>query len=101
LPAARPRKARQTPTTILISFRFGSKKAAKYGEPGCGVLDLTTATLIREGAEDDGEMGAFHHLYLSAQLRAVRLKLEDFLPLGQEVTIRYDPRLAMPPARVE
>lgn len=102
--AQSPSNTDDDPNFTSLWFKDGSKcmrRPAKYGEPGCGVFDLTTATSIREGAEDDGEVGAFHHLYLSAQLRAVRLKLEDFLPLGQEVVIRYDPRLAMPPARVE
>ena len=43
-------------------------------------------------------MGAYHHLYYSAQLRAVKSKLTHFLPLGQEIAIRYDPRLARPAA---
>lgn len=76
-------------------------RQANFGEPGCGVLDLTTSTAIRQGAEDDGEMGAYHHLFHSAQLRAVKLKLRDFLPLGQEIAIRYDPRLEKPAARQE
>ena len=46
-------------------------------------------------------MGAYHHRYYSAQLRAMKLKLRDFLPLGQEIAIRYDPRLARPAATVE
>jgi hypothetical protein len=45
-------------------------------------------------------MGAYHHLFHSAQLRALRLKLADFLPMGQEIAARYDRRLARPAAHV-
>lgn len=91
------------PNFIRLYFKDGNScdlRPARFGEPGCGVLDLTTSLSIREGAEDDGEMGAYHHLYYNAQLRAVKLKLRNFLPLGQEVAIRYDPRLARPAAAV-
>ncbi|MEX2518035.1 MAG: hypothetical protein WD969_01740 [Paracoccaceae bacterium] len=74
-------------------------RPAVFGEPGAGVLDLTSSPAIREGAEDEGEMGAYHHMFHAAQIRALKLKLTDFLPLGQEVAIRYDPYLSRPPAR--
>ncbi|MCB1494002.1 MAG: hypothetical protein KDJ77_19720 [Rhodobiaceae bacterium] len=76
-------------------------RPAQFGEPGAGVLDLTTSKAITTGAEDGGEMGACHHLYFQASLAAVRRKLADFLPLGQEVAIRYDPHLARPAATTE
>lgn len=76
-------------------------RSAKFGEPGCGVLNLTTSISIREGAEDNGEMGAYHYLYYNAQLRVVKLKLTNFLPLGQEIAIRYDPRLEKPAATIK
>ena len=68
------------------------------GIDDCLPLASVERNAVREGAEDDGEMGAYHHLYHSAQLRAVKSKLRDFLPLGQEIAIRYDPRLARPAA---
>jgi len=72
-----------------------------YGEPGAGVLDLTSSAAITQGAEDGAEMGAYHHLYLAAQLRALRLKLRDFLPIGQDLALRYDRHLMQPPSRLE
>ncbi len=76
-------------------------RPAVFGEPGAGVLDLTSPASIREGAEDDGEMGAYHHAWHAAQIRALRLKLERFAPFGQEISIRYDPHMSRPPARAE
>lgn len=71
-----------------------------YGEPGYGVLDLSSAPAITEGAEDDGEMGAYHHAYQAAQIRALSKKLGGYLPLGQEIALTYDPLLAVKPPRL-
>ncbi len=98
-----PSNTTNDPNFIRLHFDDGDDcvlRPAAFGEPGCGVLDLTTSAAIREGAEDEGEMGAGHHLFHSAQLRALRLKLADFLPMGQEIAARYDRRLARPAARV-
>ncbi len=99
-----PTNTTDDPNFIRLHFKDGDDcvvRPAIFGEPGCAVLDLTTSKTIRQGAEDEGEMGAYHHLYHSAQLRAVKQKLTDFLPLGQEVAIRYDARLTHPAATPE
>ncbi|RLJ59894.1 hypothetical protein BCF46_0084 [Litoreibacter meonggei] len=73
------------------------KRIARYGEPGYAVLDTDTTAAITAGAEDEGEMGVGHGLYHAASLRALKDKLEQFLPLGQEIAIFYDPMLALSP----
>ncbi len=74
-------------------------RPALYGEPGCGVLSPLTPAAIRQGAEDEGEMGAHHHHYHAAELAALTRKLGAFLPLGQEIAVFHDPMLALlPPA---
>lgn len=75
-------------------------RLATYGEPGFGVLDTIAAPSITRGAEDEGEMGAYHHQFLAAELRALRQKLTHFLPLGQEIALTYDPMLALTPPRL-
>ena len=77
-------------------------RAARYGEPGYGVLAMLCPDAIRQGAEDEGEMGAHHHQFHAAELTALARKLTRFLPLGQEIAIFHDPHLAqMPPALAE
>jgi hypothetical protein len=76
-------------------------RTAAFGEPGCGVLDLPTPRSIQHGAENGGEMGAGNHLYLGARVRALSLKLQDFLPFGQEIAVRYDPMLARGPVALQ
>lgn len=72
-----------------------------YGEPGYGVLALHTPEAIAMGAEDQGEMGAHHHLYLRARVYALARKLTNYLPVGQEVHVVYDPLLILrPPERI-
>ena len=67
----------------------------EFGEPGYGVLDLHAPDAIATGAEDEGEMGAHHHLYLSARVHALARKLSNYLPVGQEVHLLYDPLLIL------
>ena len=98
-----PHLVLEEPNFIRLYFKDAEGcrlRAARFGEPGAGVLDLSTSKAILAGAEDGGEMGAMHHLHHGARIAAVRRKLADFLPLGQQLAIRYDARLAHPPARV-
>ncbi|MEM7670097.1 MAG: hypothetical protein AAF317_13305 [Pseudomonadota bacterium] len=95
-----PSNTDHDPNFIRLWFEAGDDcilRPAEFGEPGCGVLDLTSSPAIRAGAEDEGEMGAYHHMFHAAQIRALELKLSDTLPLGQDVAIRYDPMLARRP----
>lgn len=93
------------PNFVRLYFNDGDPEGCRlrppaFGEPGCGVLDTTTSKRIAAGAENGGEMGAYNHLFHCAQMAAVARKLGDFLPLGQEVSIRYDPHLSRRPAFV-
>jgi len=99
-----PSNTTDDPNFIQLYFRDGSDcvlRPAEFGEPGAGVLDLTTSVAIREGAEDDGEMGAYHHMFHAAQIRALETKLGAFSPFGQDIAITYDPHLVRPPVREE
>ncbi len=69
----------------------------EYGEPGYGVLSLFCPDAVASGAEDEGEMGAHHHLYLNARVAALARKLSGYLPVGQEVHLLYDPLLILRP----
>ncbi|MEM7505605.1 MAG: hypothetical protein AAF415_02580 [Pseudomonadota bacterium] len=96
-----PSNTDNDPNFIRLWFQDGDEcvlRPALFGEPGSGVLDLTSSPRVLEGAEDQGEMGAYHHRFHAAQIRALELKLTDYLPLGQEIAIRYDAYLSRPPA---
>jgi len=73
---------------------------AQFGEPGCGVLHPITDDAIRFGAEDGGEMGAFHHKYYTLKTEAMLEKMREFLPVGIEPVLVHDTRLLHVPPEI-
>ncbi|RLK50613.1 tail protein P2 I [Alkalispirillum mobile] len=69
----------------------------RFGEPGAGVLHWHCPEAITRGAEDGGEMGAYHDARHQLRWQAVRDKLSHYLPLGIEAVLIPDPRLQCPP----
>lgn len=68
-----------------------------FGQRHCGVLHPASHPKVLGGAEDGGELGAFHHLFHHLVYQAVLLKLQDFLPVGLEAVLSYDRRLLVAP----
>jgi hypothetical protein len=93
LPAmARGRTFRVTDAPVrFISDRFGALSS--------GVLHPGTRREIVGGAEDGGELGAYHHRHHALRIRALADKLDEFIPLGQTAVIVYDPSLNCAPPR--
>lgn len=88
------------PLFMALDFVEGGRpvrRAARFGEPGCGVLHPGASRSLRFGAEDGGEMGAYHGRRYSLAEQAVRQKLTEFLPVGLEAVLIPDPRLLSPP----
>ena len=91
------------PLFVELDFPAGEgtvRRPANFGEPGAGVLHPSAPATVRLGAEDGGEMGAYHGRRYSLAAEAVRLKLEDFLPLGLEAVLIPDPRLLVAPPQL-
>lgn len=65
--------------------------------PGAGVLRPETPAAILGGAEDGGEMGAFHAWAHEALRDALTRKLADYLPFGAVPVLTYDATLKCPP----
>ncbi len=73
-----------------------------FGQPGCGVLHPDAKPAFRFGAEDGGEMGAYHDLRYTLREQAVLDKLTEFLPVGMEAVLVADPSLAcVPPEAIQ
>ena len=68
-----------------------------FAVPGSGVLLPLSGPAIEAGAEDGGELGAYHHRGHAVHARAVLDKLRDYLPVGQIAVIIPDPKLNFPP----
>jgi hypothetical protein len=69
------------PQPIFFSLR--------YGAPGYAKLLTATNDAIRRGASDGGEMGAFHFVLAPLREEDLRIRMQEYLPVGMEFGIIY------------
>lgn len=72
-----------------------------FGEPACGVLHPAAPASIRLGAEDGGEMGAYHDLHHVLEDEAILRAAAESLPVGITPVLIPDPRLLVRPPALE
>ena len=70
-----------------------------FGQPGYGVLHQGAHPDIRHGAENGGELGAYHHRHYCGRQDAVAEKLFEFLPVGIKPVLIVDPYWKTPVER--
>jgi hypothetical protein len=75
-------EARGTPGPLFYSLR--------YSDPAYGKLLPQTADDVRRGADDGGEMGAFHFLLAPLRETDLRVRVQEYLPVGLEFGIFYE-----------
>jgi hypothetical protein len=63
--------------------------ALRFGLPGYMKLLPDTPDLIRRGADDGGEMGAFHFVLAPLRETDLRVRMQEYLPVGLEFGIIY------------
>jgi hypothetical protein len=63
--------------------------ATRYGRPAYMKLLPETPDGIRRGADDGGEMGAFHFVLGPLRETDVRVRMQEYLPVGLEFGIIY------------
>ena len=63
--------------------------ALRYGRPGYMKLLSSTPDLVRRGAEDGGEMGAFHFVLAPLRESDLCVRMTEYLPVGLEFGIIY------------
>ncbi len=61
----------------------------RYGQPGYGQLSLQCPAEIRTGADDQAEMGVFHHLQQTQREANLRTGVNEYLRVGLEVGMFY------------
>ena len=71
-----------TPVPVMTSLL--------YGTPGYCQMDASTVDAIRRGADDEGEMGAFHHLYLPQVETNLLTRLQEYMRAGLQAGIFYE-----------
>ncbi len=62
----------------------------RYGDPGYAKLLPCTDNAIRQGADDSGEMGAFHFVLAPQRETDLRVRLQEYIPAGLEFGILYE-----------
>lgn len=78
-PAVRDERLRVRP-------RFTS---LRYGHSGYCQLACASAVEIRQGADDESEMGAFHDLYQPQRQANLRARLDEYIPAHHEAALIY------------
>jgi hypothetical protein len=74
-------QALASPQPIFFAFR--------YGHPGYLKLLASTPDVVRRGADDGGEMGAFHFVLAPLRETDLRVRMQEYLPVGLEFGVLY------------
>jgi hypothetical protein len=85
-----PQRYRCQPTSEVDALCLRPQfTSLRYGDPGYGQLSQRCAPEIRQGADDEAEMGAFHDLYQPQRETNLRVALDEYLRFGLEAGIFY------------
>ena len=85
-----PRRYRCQPEAERDALRVKPQfTSLRYGDPGYGQLAWRTAAEIRNGADDEAELGVFHELYEPQRETNLRVRLAEYLRFGLEAGIFY------------
>jgi hypothetical protein len=71
------------------SWLVPSCTSYRYGDPAYAQLHRRCPPEITQGADDESEMGAFHHLMQPQREINLRTRLREYLPFGLEAGILY------------
>jgi len=85
-----PRRHRCRPEDDAEAVRVRPQFTSRgYGDPGYAQLGQRSAAEIRQGADDEAEMGAFHDLFQPQRETNLRVRLDEYLRFGLEAGIVY------------
>ena len=86
-----PRRHRCQPVSSAEEHRVTPQfTSLRYASGAYAQLAASTPVEIRRGAEDEGEMGAFHHLYQPQRETDLRVRLDEYLRVGLDAGIFYE-----------
>src|SRR5262249_15452808 len=85
-----PRRYRCQPTDPASAARIAPQFVSTgFGQPGYGQLGPANPVEIDTGADDEGQMGAFHFLQQAQRARNLRARLEEYLSFGLEAGLFF------------
>jgi hypothetical protein len=64
-------------------------QSLRYGDPEYAKLSAQTDDSVRRGADDGGEMGGFHFVLAPQRETDLRVRLQEYVPVGLESGIFY------------
>ena len=83
-----PRRYRCQPEDAAGASRVRpSFESLRYGDPAFALLTQTCAAEIVTGADDEGEMGAWHFVQAPLRLRNLRIAIDEYLRFGLEAGV--------------
>jgi hypothetical protein len=85
-PDKKDSKGNSLKNDIRVKPMFNS---VEYGDPDYCQLSPFCAPEIARGADDESEMGAFHHLYTPQRLSNLQTRLDEYLRFGLEAGIFF------------
>lgn len=85
-----PRRYRCQPESATDDKPVPRFTSLRYGAPGYGQIERATADVIRRGADDESEMGAYHALFPAQREANLRVRLREFLRVGLVAGIFYE-----------
>lgn len=88
--ARTPRRFRCVPDAdggAVPALRFAARR---YGSAGYLWLNPATSASVRRGADDEGEMGAYHPVAAPHREANLRLRLDEYLRVGLEAGIFHE-----------
>jgi hypothetical protein len=86
-----PRRYRCQPATADDAQRIAPRfTSLRYGTPPYARLALSTPVEVLRGADDESEMGVFHHLYGSQRETNLRIRLAEYLRVSLRAGIFYE-----------
>jgi len=89
--AIAPRRYRCQPDSAETALRLAPQfTSLSYGQAAYAQLLVSNPDCIWRGADDESEMGAFHHLYAPQRDRNLRIRLREYLRVGLEAGLIYE-----------
>ena len=89
--SAVPRRYRCQPESAADTARVAPRfTSLRYGVAAYCQLARATTDLIRRGADDESEMGAFHSLFPAQRETNLQIRLREFLRVGLAAGISYE-----------
>lgn len=85
-----PRRHRCVPGADTSPVAVPQFTSLRYGDAGYAQLRAASTAAVLAGADDEGQMGAFHHLYQPQRETNLRVRLDEYLRVGLEAGIFYD-----------